>query len=93
MDAMAEIIKFMRRYMTAGDLAQYQTRETSPGTGVSTDGSAPKMLREWGGVIDKNLVLYGVKQSRVADASMMPGIAGAANMIKVQTQRAHRESL
>ncbi|TEA19227.1 Dehydrogenase xptC [Colletotrichum sidae] len=118
LDVMAEIIKFMRRYMTTGELAQYQARETSPGTGVSTDaqlvnwakgqiipsvyhpvGTTAKMPRELGGVIDENLLVYGVKKLRVIDASMMPTTVGAttsmtvyavaekaADMIKVQTQ-------
>jgi hypothetical protein len=36
-DVMVENIKFMRRFMTTGDLAQYQAREITPGTSVSTD--------------------------------------------------------
>ncbi|KAJ0166680.1 Oxygen-dependent choline dehydrogenase [Colletotrichum tanaceti] len=122
LDVMAEVIKFMRRYMTTGDLAQYQARETSPGTGVSTDaqlvnwakghiipsvyhpvGITAKMPREWGGVLDENLLVYGVKSLRVVDASMMPTTVGAttsttvyavaekaADMIKAQTQCIHR---
>ncbi|KAL0780197.1 hypothetical protein CaCOL14_004681 [Colletotrichum acutatum] len=118
LDVMAEIIKFMRRYMTTGDLAQYQARETSPGTSVSSDaqlvtwakgqiipsvyhpvGTTAKMPREWGGVLDENLLVYGVKKLRVVDASMMPTTVGAttsmtvyavaekaADMIKTQTQ-------
>ncbi|KAF6810429.1 Oxygen-dependent choline dehydrogenase 5 [Colletotrichum sojae] len=118
LDVMAEIIKFMRRYMTTGDLAQYQARETSPGAGASTDaqlvnwargqiipsvyhpvGTTAKMPREWGGVLDENLMVYGVKKLRVVDASMMPTTVGAttsmtvyavaekaADMIKAQTQ-------
>uniref|UniRef100_L2GDE6 Choline dehydrogenase n=1 Tax=Colletotrichum fructicola (strain Nara gc5) TaxID=1213859 RepID=L2GDE6_COLFN len=118
LDVMAEIIKFMRRFMTTGDLAQYQARELSPGTGVSTDaqlvswargqiipsvyhpvGTTAKMPREWGGVLDENLLVYGVKKLRVIDASMMPTTVGAttsmtvyavaekaADMIKAQTQ-------
>ena len=34
---MVEIIKFMRRYMTTGDLAQYNAVESSPGPSVTSD--------------------------------------------------------
>ena len=36
-DVMVETIKFMRRYMTTGELEQYSATETSPGSSVSTD--------------------------------------------------------
>ncbi|KAM0522902.1 hypothetical protein D7B24_004366 [Verticillium nonalfalfae] len=43
LEVMIETIKFMRRYMTTGQLAQYNARETSPGTGVSSD----QQLIQW----------------------------------------------
>ncbi|KAM0328803.1 hypothetical protein ACHAQA_005217 [Verticillium albo-atrum] len=46
LDVMIETIKFMRRYMTTGQLAQYNARETSPGTGVSSDAQLIQWARQ-----------------------------------------------
>ncbi|KAF2834637.1 GMC oxidoreductase [Patellaria atrata CBS 101060] len=42
-DVMVENIRFMRRFMTTGDLAQYEAKETMPGANVTTD----EDLAEW----------------------------------------------
>lgn len=44
LEVMAENIRFMRRFMTTGELAQYNAQETSPGTSVSTT----EQLINWG---------------------------------------------
>lgn len=96
MDVMVETIKFMRRYMTTGELEQYGATETSPGLNVTTDeqladwardqivpsvfhpvGTASKMPREWGGVVDEDLLVYGVNQLSIVDASVQPTLVGA----------------
>jgi choline dehydrogenase len=40
-------------------------------------GSAAKMPRELGGVVDEELVVYGTKNLRIVDASIMPTVPGA----------------
>ncbi|KAK2763108.1 hypothetical protein FQN54_009742 [Arachnomyces sp. PD_36] len=96
MDVMVEIIKFMRRYMTTGELEQYEAIETVPGANVTTDeqlaswardqiipsvfhpiGTASKMPRKWGGVVDEDLLVYGVENLSVIDASVQPTLVGA----------------
>ncbi|PGH12688.1 hypothetical protein AJ80_06634 [Polytolypa hystricis UAMH7299] len=102
LDVMVENIKFMRRFMTTGELAQYNARETRPGTGVSSDeqlaqwargqiipsvfhpiGTCVKMPREWGGVVDEQLQVYGVNKLSIIDASIMPTIPGATTSMTV----------
>ncbi|KAK4168448.1 hypothetical protein QBC43DRAFT_360353 [Cladorrhinum sp. PSN259] len=46
-------------------------------------GTAAKMPREWGGVVDEELRVYGVKGLRVVDASIMPTIVGATTSMSV----------
>ncbi|KAK4221500.1 hypothetical protein QBC38DRAFT_504854 [Podospora fimiseda] len=46
-------------------------------------GTAPKMPREWGGVVDEKLRVYGVKGLRVVDASIMPTLVGATTSMSV----------
>ena len=92
---MVEHIKFFRRYMTTGELAQYQAQEISPGSGVSTDeqlgqwarqqtspsvfhpcGTAAKMPQEQGGVVNEDLLVHGVENLSVVDASIFPTLVG-----------------
>ncbi|PGH14497.1 hypothetical protein AJ79_02990 [Helicocarpus griseus UAMH5409] len=40
-------------------------------------GTASKMPRELGGVVDESLLVYGVQKLRVVDASIMPTLVGA----------------
>lgn len=44
LEVMAENIRFMRRYMTTGELQQYNARETSPGSSITTT----EQLVSWG---------------------------------------------
>ncbi|KAK3986159.1 hypothetical protein QBC44DRAFT_403187 [Cladorrhinum sp. PSN332] len=46
-------------------------------------GTAAKMPREWGGVVDEELRVYGVKGLRVVDASIMPTLVGATTSMTV----------
>ncbi|RDL37825.1 Glucose oxidase [Venustampulla echinocandica] len=101
-DVMVEMIKFMRRYMTTGDLAQYEAKESLPGSNIITDselaawakeqiipsvyhpiGTAAKMPREWGGVVDEDLQVYGTTNLTIIDASIMPTIVGATTSMTV----------
>lgn len=46
-------------------------------------GTAAKMKREWGGVVDEELLVYGVKGLSVVDASIMPTLVGATTSMTV----------
>lgn len=46
-------------------------------------GTAAKMPREWGGVVDEELKVYGVDGLRVVDASIMPTIVAATTSMSV----------
>lgn len=46
-------------------------------------GTAAKMPREWGGVVDEELLVYGVKGLSVVDASLMPTIVGGTTSMTV----------
>lgn len=102
LEVMVEIIRFMRRYMTEGELKQYNARETSPGTTVSsTDqlvewakgqiipsvyhpvSTTAKMPREWGGVVDEELLVWGTKRLSIIDAGIFPTIVGATTSMTV----------
>lgn len=63
MDVMVEVIKFMRRYMTTGELEQYGATETSPGSSVSTD----EQLAAWA----RNQIIPSVFHP-IGTASKMP---------------------
>lgn len=101
-EVMVEMIKFMRRWMTTGDLAQYEAKESIPGANVTADadlaawakqqiipsvyhpiGTAAKMPREWGGVVDEDLQVYGTTNLSIIDASIMPTIIGATTSMTV----------
>ncbi|PKS10689.1 hypothetical protein jhhlp_002445 [Lomentospora prolificans] len=96
LEIMVEIVKFMRRFMTTGDLEQYQAIESAPGPDVETDeqllewvknniipsvfhpiGTTAKMPREWGGVVDEDLFVYGTKNLRIIDSGIQPTLIGA----------------
>ena len=102
LEVMAENVRFMRRYMTEGELAQYRATETSPGLSVSTTeqlmqwargstipsvyhpiGTCAKMPREWGGVVDEGLFVYGTGRLSIADASIFPTEVGATTQQSV----------
>ncbi|KAK4185807.1 hypothetical protein QBC35DRAFT_388734 [Podospora australis] len=46
-------------------------------------GTAPKMPREWGGVVEEDLKVYGVRALRVVDASVFPTLVGATTSMSV----------
>lgn len=46
-------------------------------------GTAAKMPREWGGVVDEELGVHGVKGLSVVDASIMPTIVGVPTQMTV----------
>lgn len=102
LEVMAENVHFMRRYMTEGELAQYEARETSPGLAVETTeqlmewargtiipsvyhpiGTCAKMPKEWGGVVDEDLFVYGVGRLSITDASIFPTNVGATTQQSV----------
>lgn len=99
---MVEMIRFMRRYMTTGELAVYEATEQSPGANVTSDedlaawargiiipsvyhpvATAAKMPREWAGVVDEDLLVYGVNRLSIVDASIFPTIVGATTSMTV----------
>ncbi|KAK3687827.1 hypothetical protein B0T22DRAFT_510753 [Podospora appendiculata] len=103
-DLMIAYIRFFRRFMASGPLAQYGPVEATPGANVSTDaqlasyiragynpqgwhpvGTAAKMRRELGGVVDDELRVYGVRGLRVADASIIPTLVAATTQLTVYT--------
>ena len=102
LDIMVEILKFIRRYMTTGELEQYAAVETIPGPTYDTDeklatwarsqinpsvfhpvGTTAMMKRELGGVVDDELLVYGVKRLSVVDAGIMPTTLGATPSMTV----------
>jgi len=46
-------------------------------------GTAAKMPREWGGVVDEELLVYGVNKLSIVDASIMPTLVGATTSMTV----------
>ncbi|KXX78386.1 Oxygen-dependent choline dehydrogenase [Madurella mycetomatis] len=61
---------------TDEQLAQFVVQEYSP-TGFHPVGTAAKLPRALGGVVDEELVVYGTENLRVVDASVMPTIVAA----------------
>lgn len=41
------------------------------------------MPRKWGGVVDEELLVHGVRRLSVVDASIMPTIVGATTSMNV----------
>ena len=58
------------------DLAAYVSQAMTP-TEFHPVGTCAMMPRELGGVVDQRLKVYGVKNLRVVDGSMMPTLPGA----------------
>ena len=89
-----ESLEFMRRLMATvnatevipgpdvTDLTAWLREKTIPYV-YHPVGTAPKMPREWGGVVDEELRVYGVKGLRVVDASIMPTTVGATTSMTV----------
>ncbi|CAI4218730.1 unnamed protein product [Parascedosporium putredinis] len=72
-DIMVEAVKFFRRFITTGDLAVV----------YHPVGTAAKMPRKWGGVVDEELLVYGVEGLSVVDASIMPTLVGSTTSMTV----------
>jgi hypothetical protein len=62
---------------TDEELARYVRQGYSP-QGWHPVGTAAKMPKEYGGVVDEELVVHGTENLRVVDASIMPALVAAA---------------
>lgn len=71
-------------YDTDDKLREYVRRGYSPEAWHPV-GTAAKMRRELGGVVDDELRVYGVKGLRITDASIMPTLPGGATQHTVYT--------
>jgi choline dehydrogenase len=58
------------------ELAEYVRQRLTP-TEYHPSGTCAMMPKELGGVVDENLMVYGVKGLRVVDASVFPTLPGA----------------
>lgn len=65
-----------RGVQTDKQMADYLAQTLSP-TEYHPSGTAAMLPLELGGVVDEELKVYGIKQLRVADASIMPTLVGA----------------
>lgn len=67
---------------TDEDLAEWARAQIIPSV-FHPIGTAAKMPREWGGVVDEELLVYGVEGLSVVDASLMPTIVGGTTSMTV----------
>ena len=61
---------------TDSDLAKY-IRDTITPTQYHPVGTCAKMPLELGGVVDEEMMVYGIRQLSIVDASVIPWIVGA----------------
>jgi choline dehydrogenase-like flavoprotein len=61
---------------TDSDLAKYM-RDTVTPTQHHLVGTCAKMPLELGGVVDEDLMVYGIRRLSIVDASVIPWIVGA----------------
>jgi len=61
---------------TDEDLKEFIRQSVTP-TNYHPVATTSKMPREWGGVVDEELRVWGVKSLRVVDAGIMPSLPGA----------------
>lgn len=94
---MHESVSFTRKIMATASMGGLKPTEAVPGASADVDawirstticiyhpaGTAKIGPREDGGVVDKNLKVYGVQGLRVVDASVMPMVPAAHIMATV----------
>jgi len=69
-------------YESDETLAEWAREEIIPSV-YHPIGTAAKMALKWGGVVDEELLVYGVKSLSVVDASVIPTIVGSTTSMTV----------
>ena len=68
--------------VTDEELAEWARQQIIPSV-FHPVGTAAKMPKEWGGVVDEELLVYGVEGLSVVDASIMPTLVGSTTSMTV----------
>lgn len=77
-----EISPGAETYKTDEELEAWIRGRLTPST-YHPVGTAAKMRREWGGVVDDELRVYGTRRLSVVDASIFPIIVGGTTSMSV----------